>query len=125
MHECQCQCTLCVEGVDDETLLMLVMMASMEQYKACGLATVKDQMKLRKLIGNLSDPGLSTETSSQSSASQSSASSHIGMPSGGKLNKKMLKELTPEDKRVYLMMQVIYIINSTHVASLLMINMYH
>ena len=110
----------CVEGVDGETLLMLVTMGSMEQYKACGLATVKDQMKLRKLIGDLSDPGPSTETSSQSSASQSSASSHTGTQSRGKLNKKMLKELTLEDKRVYLMMQVIY--KSMHVASLLMIN---
>ena len=44
------------EDVDGDTLLMLVTIGSMEQYKACGLATVKDQMKLRKLIGSLSHP---------------------------------------------------------------------
>lgn len=109
----ECQCTPCVEeGVDGETLLMLVTMGSMgsmEQYKACGLATVKDQMKLRKLIGNLSRP--SADASSQSSASQSSTSSYTGTtPSRGKLNKEMLRELTPEDKRVYLMMYAIILI---------------
>ena len=42
------KCTPCVE--DGEMLLMLVMMGSMEQYKACGLSTVKDQMKLSLLV---------------------------------------------------------------------------
>ena len=82
---------------------MLVTMGSMEQYKACGLATDKDQMKLRKLIGNISGP--SAGASSPSSASQSSTSSYSGTtPSRGKHSKKMLQELTPEDKKVYLMM---------------------
>ena len=91
------------EAVDGNTLLMLVTMGSMEQYKACDLATVKDQMKLRKLIGSLSHPPV--DASSQSSASQSSSSSYSATtPSRGKLSKKMLWELTPEDKRVYLMM---------------------
>ena len=51
---------------------MLVSLGSMEQYKACGLLTVKDQMKLRKLIGNQCQ----SPSGSQSGASQTSSNSN-------------------------------------------------
>ena len=90
-------CNFCAEEVDGETLLMLVTLGSVEQYKACGLTTIKDQMKLRKLIGS--------SVSSQSSTSASSSSAKVSTtPSRGKLTKKFLQDLTPEDKRVYLSM---------------------
>ena len=69
VYDCQCTPYYVEEAVDGDTLLLLVTMGSMEQYKACGLATVKDQMKLRKLIGNLKKTPV--DASLQSSASQS------------------------------------------------------
>ena len=65
-------------------------MGSMEQYKACGLATVNDQIKLRKLIGSFFHPPVdaSSHTSNYSATTLS----------GGKLPTKRLQELTTEDK---------------------------
>ena len=58
VYDCQCTPYMYVEeAVDGDILLMLVTKGSMEQYKACGLATVKDHMKLRKrIICSLSHP---------------------------------------------------------------------
>ena len=89
-------------GVNSETLLMLTSMGSVEQYKACGLLTVKDQLRLRKLIGKQCQSP-SQEQSSASDQSSASSTTHA-TPSRGKLSKKFLQDLTPEDKRVYLMM---------------------
>lgn len=82
---------------------MLTSMGSVEQYKACGLLTVKDQLKLRKLIGQQCQSP-SEPQSSPSDQSSASSSLTIATPSRGKLSKKFLHDLTPEDKRVYLMM---------------------
>ena len=80
---------------------MLVSLGTMEQYKACGLLTVKDQMKLRKLIGTQCQ----SPSGSQSGASQSSSNSNSQFipttPSRGKLSMKFLQDLTPEDKSVF------------------------
>ena len=79
---------------------MLCNLGSMEQYRACGLQTVKDQVSLRKLL-NASLSSTSTATITPSSELESSQASS---PKRCKLTKKQLNELTPEDKRVYLMM---------------------
>ena len=84
--------------MDGETLVMLSTMGTVEQFKACGLNTVKDQMKLRKLVGKQALSAAATSSSSSASGSTPATASK------GKLTKKHLAELTPEDKRVYLMM---------------------
>ena len=40
--------------MDGETLLMLTTCASVEQWRACGLHTVKQQLYLRKLVSGTS-----------------------------------------------------------------------
>ena len=78
---------------------MLCTLGTMEQYHACGLKTVKDQMRLRKLIND------NTTTVTTQSSTSSNSSSQGSTPSNKrKLTKKELNELTPEDKRIYLMM---------------------
>ena len=73
---------------------MLSSSGTQDQYKACGLRTVKDQMKLRKLLG----------PHNVSPHPQSSCSSAGTTTTGGKLSLKEMKILSPEDKQVYLMM---------------------
>ena len=82
---------------------MLTSLGSVEQYKPCGLITVKDQMRLKKLIGKCQTPSES-QSDGRSKSSASSTRSDPTIPSRGKLSKRYLKDLTPEDKRVYLMM---------------------
>lgn len=73
---------------------MVAEQGSFDQLKACGLATVGDQMKLRKLI-----------KSKGSAALISSCKKDISTTSfpGHKLTKVELNELSPEDRRVYIM----------------------
>ena len=85
------------EEVDGDTLLMLTSLGYVEQYKACGLITVKDQMKLTKLIGKCQTPSES-QSDGQSKSSASSTRSDATTPSRGKLSKRYLKDLTPEDR---------------------------
>jgi len=67
---------------------------SIEQFKACGLSTVMEQLKLKRLLkpaaaANASVPGASTKTHHHT---------------GHKLTKKELNDLPAKHKMVYLMM---------------------
>lgn len=59
--------------MDGETLIMLSTMGTVEQFKACGLNTVKDQMKLRKLVGKQASSVAATSSSSSASGSTPSS----------------------------------------------------
>ena len=76
---------------------MLPTSGSVDQFHACGLKTVKQQMKMKKLLlpANVNPGSTSTCTSSVSDKSPCCS---------GKLSKIELSGLSPEDKRVYLMM---------------------
>ncbi len=96
------------QDIDGDTLQMLLACGTMEQLCACGLKTIKDQMKLRKLFANLksdcqgSPAGLSTPTSTLSLSGSSSSSSPRGDVGDRKLSLKQLKALSPEEKQLYL-----------------------
>ena len=66
---------------------MLVRCGSMEQMKACGLTSVKQQLKLKQLLS----PQLKAEVPTHA------VSVH------GKLSMSAIKKLTPEERRLYLM----------------------
>ena len=67
---------------------MLAACGSVEQMKACGLRTVKQQLQLKRLLSTTEVPAHITTAKS--------ASGH------GKLSMSTLKQLTPEEKRLYL-----------------------
>ena len=81
-----------LEEVDGETLLMLSSCATMEQLKACGLRTVKQQLLLRKL--------LSPVQHSVAAASSTPASGTVAGTS--KLTISAMKAMSEEDRRLYL-----------------------
>lgn len=92
------------QEVDGETLPMLVNCGSIDQLKACGLQTIGNQMKLRKLFMsltpaaaaspvNVSSPSFVSDISTTTSTSTSSR----------KLKRTELKQLTPTQKHIYLM----------------------
>ena len=80
------------QEIDGETM---VTCASMEQLQACGLKTVKLQMRFRKLTSSAVD---STNSGSTVSGTVSSTPTR-----GRKLTQEGIKALTPEQKRLYLM----------------------
>ena len=83
---------------------MLATCGAVDQYKACGLDTVHDQMKFRMLVvGGPNDSSCSASTSSNSLSSSSS-----NLKSSGKLRMKQLQSLAPEKKRGYLLMYVLH-----------------
>ena len=81
---------------------MLVNCGSVEQLTLCGLQTVKDQMKLKRLFTALS---VNTDMlSSAATSSSSSLKSGKHTPKGEKkLKMKEVKELTPEARQIYFM----------------------
>ena len=82
---------------------------SMDQFVACGLRTVKDQMKLRKLLLDVNQGMNAASTSSGTlilSPSSSGSSTSDGSNCSRKLSIKEIKQLSPEDKRIYLMTYV-------------------
>lgn len=87
------------EEVDGETLLTLANFGSMEQLKACGFATVKQQMRLRKLL--LSVPA-SQSASSTSLPAHSACASAIVHHHTGKLTLGEIKQMSVEEKHLYL-----------------------
>jgi hypothetical protein len=101
---------LCIadQEVDGDTLQMLLTCASMEQLQACGLKTVKAQMHFRKVAGTFvwgSSPGPSTPSRGCSVTSNSSTISDAPNRTQ-KLRMKEIKQLSPEEKRLYLMKYV-------------------
>lgn len=75
---------------------MVAKEGSLEQLKACGLYTVADQMRLRKLVYKHTENATSTPFKTKNSST-------FKWP-GRKLTKKELKEIPlPEDRRVYIM----------------------
>eukprot|EP00731_Ephydatia_muelleri_P009432 Em0005g18a len=84
---------------DGESLALLCQHGSMEQLKACGLKTVSEQLKLRKLI-----------TLTLKQPTNTAACDYSPAPEGfGGARKKLslveLMKISPEEKRLYLMMQ--------------------
>lgn len=75
--------------------------ASVEQLKACGLKTVKDQMKLRKLFHSLSSL-TSSNVSNCTSTPSSFDSVSTCTPKSRKLTLKEMKTLSSEERRMYL-----------------------
>lgn len=93
------------QEVDGETLLMLCTAGSIDQLHACGLRTVKQQMKLRKLSFSSPTPNsASSDVGSSISALSGNSDLSRSPASDRKLTKAELNALSPEDKRVYLMM---------------------
>ena len=88
--------TFVEEGVDGETLQLLAKYGTIEQYKACGLRTVKQQMQLRRLHHTDEREGTSSLESSESEMSTRQVDR--------KFTLKELETLSPEDRRIYLMM---------------------
>ena len=86
------------EEVDGETLVMLCTSGTMDQYVACGLKTVKQQMQLRKLLYGSQN----VRSPDQSSSSTTEGACTPSRPAG-KLTRMQLDQLSPEGKRVYLM----------------------
>ena len=93
--------------VDGETLRMLVNCASVEQMQLCGLKTIKDQMKLKKVFAVVCHGGNADSTFAvpSSCATPTFNSSDTSGTSKGtkKLTLSEIKNLTPEEKRLYYM----------------------
>lgn len=83
--------------MDGETLLMLASHGSIEQMKACGLKTVRQQMDLKKLIS--SAVNYHDESSSFNSSSLSTTKFNVD---DRKLSRKAMQEMTKEEKYIYL-----------------------
>ena len=81
-----------MEEVDGETLLMLSSCAIMEQLKACGLRTIKQQLLLRKF--------LSPVQNSTAAANSTPASGTVASTS--KLTISAMKAMSEEDRWLYL-----------------------
>ncbi len=80
---------------------MVINCATLEQLHACGLKTIKDQMKLQRLFGALTNELQHTASPTTSSGTSSST---YGTPKGTrKLTLSEMKLLSPEEKRLYLM----------------------
>jgi hypothetical protein len=74
---------------------MLCTSGTTQQYTMCGLKTVKQQMKLKKLI-------LKPKIPSSIPSTSTATSDQVTPKRQGKLSKRKIAELTPEDKRMYL-----------------------
>ena len=70
---------------------MLANSGSIEQLRLCGFKTVKQQLHLRKLLSNQST--VTTPTCSSTAAVSVKA---------GKLSMSAIKDMSPEDKHLYL-----------------------
>uniref|UniRef100_A0A1X7U905 Uncharacterized protein n=1 Tax=Amphimedon queenslandica TaxID=400682 RepID=A0A1X7U905_AMPQE len=88
------------QEIDGETLPMLVNCASLEQLNACGLHTIKKQMKLRKHYSTLCTP---ETVSCDGTGGTVSASPSATSCDSKKLTLSQMKVLSPEHKRLYLM----------------------
>lgn len=80
------------EEVDGSTLWMLGTSGSSEQLKRCGLKTLKEEMKLKRMILEM---GTSSKPSQQIVSSCASTADR-------KLKSSEMKQLVPEEKRTYL-----------------------
>ena len=85
------------QEIDGETLLMLCKTGTTDQLKACGLETVKDQLKLKKLIQG-------SEKTSVVAVTEQVACGTSCMELNRKLPPSELGKISPEDRRIYLMM---------------------
>ena len=75
---------------------MLGKEGSMEQFKACGLSTVMEKLKLKQLL----KPAVAADVNDVPVAQQSPKASRNGY----KLTKRELNDLPAKHKMVYLMM---------------------
>ena len=90
-------CIYTEQNVDGDTLQMVSEQGSYDQLKVCGLKTVADQMKLRKLI---------TKDSRSTVSMCKSEATTLGEFPGRKFIKPELNELSSEDIKVYIMKYV-------------------
>ncbi|KAL5487226.1 hypothetical protein EMCRGX_G019803 [Ephydatia muelleri] len=86
------------QEIDGETLLMLCKTGTTDQLKACGLETVKDQLKLKKLIQG-------SEKTSVVAVTEQVACGTSCIELNRKLSLPELGKISPEDRRIYLMMR--------------------
>ena len=89
------------QQVDGQTLISLETCASIEQLCSCGLKTVKQQLKLKRLVHDQSTAVLVT---TQPVSSILVKVKDVKEEKARKLTREELKCLPPEEKRVYLMM---------------------
>ncbi|KAL5515074.1 hypothetical protein EMCRGX_G000192 [Ephydatia muelleri] len=82
------------EGVDGETLELLAKCGTIEQYKACGLRSIKQQMQLKRLLNTDK-----RELEGSSSLEREMSSKKFDR----KLKLLELRTISPEDRRTYLM----------------------
>eukprot|EP00731_Ephydatia_muelleri_P034160 Em0049g7a len=82
------------EGVDGETLELLAKCGTIEQYKACGLRSIKQQMQLKRLLNTDK-----RELEGSSSLEREMSSKKFDR----KLKLLELRTISPEDRRIYLM----------------------
>ena len=85
------------QKINGETLRMVSEHGSYDQLTACGLKTVANQMKLQRLI---------TKDSKSAVSMHKKDATTSGRFPGRKLSKAELNELSPEDRRVYIMKYV-------------------
>ena len=85
------------QEIDGETLLMLCKTGTIDQLKACGLETVKDQLKLKRLIQG-------SEKTSVVAVTEQVACGTSCIELNRKLSLSELGKISPEDRRIYLMM---------------------
>ncbi|KAL5506628.1 hypothetical protein EMCRGX_G008324 [Ephydatia muelleri] len=86
------------QEIDGETLLMLCKTGTTDQLKACGLETVKDQLKLKKLIQG-------SEKTSVVAVTEQVACGTSCIELNRKLSLPELGKISPEDRRIYHMMR--------------------
>ena len=85
------------QEIDGETLLMLCKTGTTDQLKACGLETVKDQLKLKRLIQG-------SEKICVVAVTEQVACGTSCIELNRKLSLSELGKISPEDRRIYLMM---------------------
>lgn len=78
------------QEVDGETLLLLSSSGSVDQLRACGFKTIKEQLKLKKLL---------SEEPTQPSMAMDVKPNY---KSTSKLTLSEMKCMSPDDKRLYL-----------------------
>jgi len=81
------------QEVDGETLLLLSSSGSVDQLKACGFKTIKEQLKLKKLL---------SEESEQLYMARHTIDTKSKTTSCSKLTLSEMRCMSADDKRLYL-----------------------
>lgn len=92
------------EEVDGETLILLAQEGTMEQLGKCGLKSIKDQLKLKKIVKQLLPPPPAVDKTS-ATLTPAVVDPHVQLQDR-KLTLKEAALLSPEEKQMYLIRYV-------------------